>query len=230
MQYRDMSRDAVVAVEGDVLIGQQAIDAGLADGLGSEEGALARLKQQAAATKRTAAYRTYQEVSTMDWKQVFGGMFAAAAEVEGAPLAAASEQAAPLRTPEQPTPDPRVEQLQAQLATLQREATAARASAWVERVVRENRALPAESAELVAIYTQAATDDATSPLEGMARVARLEAQYAARPPHQLTTELLPDHVALSLDRRPQNDAASLAALRNMTELGRQAQALQAKSV
>lgn len=157
----------------------------------------------------------------MDWKTFWGGMFEASAEVEGTPLAAAIEQSAAtliVPQPQQAADDPRIAELEKQLAAMQTQAIEARAASFVSGLVANNRALPAEAAELSALYCQAAQDDAR---DNLGRVTRLETVYQARIPHQLTEELIPgEHTALNLDRAPQNSASSRQALLQMTPVGR----------
>jgi ClpP class serine protease len=221
IRNRSLTRTQVLSVEGGLCVGQQAIDAGLADTIGSEEAAIVALKAKATAARRPAYGSIRQEIGTMNWTEFWGGMFKASAESEGTPLQAAIEQsAATLRTPD-PTPpvdDPRIAELQKQLAEMQTQAIESKATAFVSSLIASNRALPSEAAELTALYTQAAQDDAK---DNLGRIARLETVYQARQPHQLTEELVPgEHTALSLDRAPVNSASSTQALMQMTALGR----------
>jgi signal peptide peptidase SppA len=221
MRNRSMTYDQVAATEGGLFVGQQAIDAGLVDSLGSEEQAISALRDKAAATRRPSYSTIRQESTPMNWKEFFGGMFEASAAIEGTPLQSAIEASAaqlrPIETQEVPD-DPRIAELQKQLGEMQRQSITSKAQAFVSSLVASNRALPAESAELIAIYTQAAQDDTK---DNLGRVARIEAVYQARVPHQLTEELVPgEHTALSLDRAPVNSASSVQSLMQMTTLGR----------
>lgn len=193
---------------------------------------------------------TPMQIFSKEW---WANLFAAQAEAEGTPIQAQVEQGArtvrisaqdlakieAAATSIQPVPaaapdadDPRIAELQAQIARLEKSEIESRAAAFTEQMVRENRAFPAEAAELTALYTRAALDDRASPAEGTTRVASLEGLYRARQPHQLTQEVMPDgqHAALTLDRQPSGlTEAGKAQLLSMTQLGRQTLARTTKS-
>src|SRR5262245_16651808 len=100
MRNRGMTRKQVLAVEGGLTIGGQAIGAGLADSLGSEAGALRALAQQIAATKRPAWSRPTFQGEAMKIRDIFGGFLAAAKEQgieieEEAPAAPVTPTAVP---------------------------------------------------------------------------------------------------------------------------------------
>jgi signal peptide peptidase SppA len=219
-QYRGITPEAVQAIGGDILVGQAAIDAGLADRLGSFEGVIAQLTEQAREPRRigpagrVAAQGTggiMAEQNLTRWQKFqawLGGEGDDSAFVpaqiasQGPPPAPASTAPAPVAASAQP--DPRVAELQAEIARMKaqegeraRGAIAGLATAFAEGEIRAGRALPAETEALVAAYTEAATDDLDHPrAEGQAtRVARLTERQAARPAHALTRELVPVRAA-----------------------------------
>lgn len=104
-------------------------------------------------------------------------------------LAAATAQAAELRT---------------QLARLQAERLTERADAFADQAIRASQMLPAVRAQLVAVYSQMAADDATSgPVAradgtSIARVELLAAFVEASPRHGLAVELLDPSQARAL--------------------------------
>lgn len=70
MRNRAMTRDQVLAIEGGMLVGQKAVDAGLADRLGSEEQAIQDLLARAKASSgpldaRTHFYAAFTQRSTV---------------------------------------------------------------------------------------------------------------------------------------------------------------------
>lgn len=216
---RQLSREQILAVEGGLLIGQHAIDAGLADRLGSEDLLLRELAVKAAARlpyqnppARLPGGSPLRMEDSMNWKDFWQGMFQSAAEAEGSPLAAAVEQprmvaisadqlarveaAAPLAAPAA-GPDPReaeIASLRERIAKQEAAAIQAKAEAFADAAIRANQAFPAERAALIRWYASAAQDDARDPWpeaqagEAASRVALLESDIAARPPHNLTTE------------------------------------------
>lgn len=211
--YRAMTPEAVAATEGDILIGQAAIDAGLADRLGSFEGVIAALQAKAREPRRMSSggRMAAQQEGTMTNEQPKRGRadrffawlagegddsaFAAAnIAADGGPSVPAVAPVAPVaQAPAQPHPE--VEAMRAELARLKaqsREGIPAAAAAFAEAEIRAGRALPVESDALAASYTEAAQDDADFPREGHAtRVERLIQRQAARPAHALTTESIP---------------------------------------
>ena len=252
---RGLTRDQVLAAEGGLLVGQQAVDAGLADALGSEEGALSALREQAAAnrrpavlitTRRPGAQEESMKVFSREW---WGALFSGAQDAQvsqAAPAGPAAEPAPPvpvmasllagepLRVAAAEEENYRAELRKAldeneRLRAAQQQASAQQAAqaaqAFAAEMVATRRALPAEQAALAALYAQAAADDAARPA-ATPRTDALRAAITARPPHQLTAELLDpaaDLSSLSLDRKP---PAAVAAERRQrllasTPLGRQ---------
>lgn len=125
----------------------------------------------------------------MNWKEFWGGLFQSAAEVEGAPIAAAIEQAVAADLAELVTPaqsareserEQRLAELERQLAEQQEREIQTRAAAFADGAIRNRQAMPAERESLISLYVQtAATEGGT---------AKLEAMVAARPQHSLTEE------------------------------------------
>jgi hypothetical protein len=217
-RYRGVSEDTVLADfgQGGVFVGQAAVDAGLVDRLGSYEGTIADLAARARPRMTTPGMpaRPHMEGNRMDFKAFWAGMFSAAKEAEAAeqPATAAEPPVTPAAGErmvdisafgEQPGtrqvaagPDPEVAALRAKLAELESEREAERAAALADKAgafadaqISAGVALPAERDALVALFTQAATDDRLAGGETV-RVSALTALFAARTPHALTTEIV----------------------------------------
>lgn len=145
----------------------------------------------------------------------------------------ADPPAATAPPPPPPAVDPEKEALRAALAQERASRIQAEAAAFADGEIAARRAYPAEREVIIAAYVQAAQEDITAPwpatlsVNGAAnRVALLQAQYGARPAHELTTETVggatviptssngdkPDAATMSEDRKQ--------ALLNMTHLGR----------
>jgi ClpP class serine protease len=208
---RNISVEAILAIAGGVLVGQDAIDAGLADRLGSEEGAIRDLAQRAARRKLfpvrlpNGVPITAQEEG-MKVSQFIAGIFKGAedAGIELEPDVAAEAPAQTTRaesataaantepTPEQAAQSARLAELEKKLAEQREQAIASQAAAFAVRAVRERRAYPAEHASLIALYVQAAQDDDRAPMSEAqkSRIAQIEASIAARPQHSLSAELI----------------------------------------
>lgn len=256
MRNRDMTRQQVLDIEGGLRIGEQAIAAKLADRLGSEDQLLRELGARALSrqpyispparvpggsplklttehTPMNLSQREQEFLASLLSEQTSGAAAPAArVRISEEDLARIQAAATPAEPPAPPADDPRIAELQAQIARLEKSEIESRAAAFTEQMVRENRAFPAEAAELTALYTRAALDDRASPAEGTTRVASLEGLYRARQPHQLTQEVMPDgqHAALTLDRQPSGlTEAGKAQLLSMTQLGRQTLARTTKS-
>jgi signal peptide peptidase SppA len=216
MRNRNLTREQVLAVGGGLLIGQQAIDAGLADRLGAEDQLMRELAAKAAERTpfllppaRVPGGHPLRMEASMDWKTFWNGMFSAAAEVEGTPAAAAVEQAAP-RTVQvgaeqlaraeaqaQSTDgrDAEMQALRERIAKQEAQQIAKDAALFADSAIRDRRAMPAERETLLRLYTAAAQDDARSPWpaptdagEAPSRVALLQADIATRPQHTLLEE------------------------------------------
>lgn len=205
---RGIDAAAVLAVAGGMLIGQKAVDAGLADMLGSEETVHAALALGALPTRRSIATPTHQEVVSMPsekkgfWAWVAGEPATAAApEAPAAPVpnsAPALQLSTQPAAPAQPTPDPQLAQLRAEITRLRGEQITKDAAAFAAAELAANRAYPAEQAALAALYAQLAADDAANPITAdataaqrpLARVDLLKAAYTARPAHTLSKPAL----------------------------------------
>lgn len=225
MRNRTMTRDQVLAVEGGLRIGEQAIAAGLADRLGSEDQLLRELAARASQrpplsvppVRVPGGSPLKFERTPMDWKAFWNGMFGAAAEAEGTPIAAQLEVAAPTtRTvqisaeqlaqieaaaaplaPQAAAVDPREERIAAlekQLTEQRTQQIQTAAVAFADGAIRSNQAYPSERTSLIRMYVAAAHDDDRDPWpeaqagEAGSRVALLQGQIAARPAHSLTAE------------------------------------------
>lgn len=239
MRNRNISRDQVLAVGGGLLIGQQAIDAGLADRLGSEDDTIRQLAEQAqdrmmpalAPAKAPMRRAETHRMNKNFWSNFFGGMFGAAAQAEGAPLAALIESSeeiqplamieasAPLRPQLDPVLQARMDALERQLAEEQTARLSAAAALFADGAVSSCKALPSERQHWYDAYLQAAQDDALHP---GGRTAHLEAILAERVPHALTEELVATTPAGPLPNNSTPETLSEerhAALLAMTPLG-----------
>jgi signal peptide peptidase SppA len=215
--YRGVTPERVAADfgQGDVLVGQKAVDAGLADRVGSFEGVIAELQARAREPRRMmgggrmaaqGGHMTQDQGRFQRFMAWLGGegddsAFAAANIAAAGPQP--DPEPAPLRLEHiggpalQPSrPDPEVERLRAQVARLEAAAARDAAVAWAGGEVAASRAVPAEFDALVESYATASADDAAHPrAEGQpSRVAQLAARQAARPRHSLTQELVPVRV------------------------------------
>jgi signal peptide peptidase SppA len=283
-RQRDVSAQQVLDDfgRGDVLVGQAAVQAGLADQLGTFEDTLAqlarRVEQPPLAARPAAARRQGGAMSFRD--KVMQWLGAGAPEEfeaeDAGPRAAGAEAGNPVLPPaatgmagqggsnrsappapqggtpmesQTPTPAPpapapapapeartnREAALEAEIARLRAEKITGEAAAFVERYLTAGKAFPAERDAILAVYTQAATDDAylgaVQQGDGRTttRVALLRAAFEARPEHQLTLERLPAHVhaalaGLAQSPKPEEqgtDPKTLEELLGMTALGAQ---------
>jgi len=215
---RGIDPAAVLAVAGGMLVGQKAVDAGLADMLGSEETVHAALAMGALPTRRSLATPLHQEVLAMPpekkgfWAWVTGDPATAAAPE--APTAPALE----LVTAElvSQAPDPDLARLRGEITRLRGAQITKDAAAFAAGELTARRAYPAEQDALVALYVQCAQDDLASPIADdgtgtqrpRSRVALLQAAYKDRPAHSLSTPLLP-HGGTTLPATENAEAAAL---------------------
>lgn len=203
--------------QGDVMVGERAIEAGLADRLGTLEGLLAEMLAKPADhwfPRAEGAPQVLREKgSDMNLKEKI--MAILTGETDDAPKSedgtapkAGSDSSAPSSEAilaAQREADKARKQAQEAQAALDRERAerlSADAARFADAEIAANRALPAERENLKRLYQQASLADASAPVEGVSRVADLKAFYGARAPHALTEELAPatppaDAVALS---------------------------------
>jgi len=167
--------------KGGTLIGQKAVDAGMADRLGSYEEVLADL------SGRKPRLETSNLMSL---------------NLKTTPDAASAGTAAetPLVIPFDKTPeyqamaaklaaqDSALAQLKKIAADARKDAIKAQAMSFVQSEFAASRIVPAESATLQALYTQLALDDDAAPLATGSRVESLRAFCSNRPKHALTRE------------------------------------------
>jgi signal peptide peptidase SppA len=79
---------------------------------------------------------------------------------------------------------------EAALAATRTELVETQANAFIESEVKAGRMLPAEKDSFKSVFVQAASDDNASPLESGSRVESLKATQASRKPHGLTDEVI----------------------------------------
>ena len=124
-------------------------------------------------------------------------------QIDPAHLAQA-EAHAPVRAP-----DPRTAELEAEIAKLRKQQIDQAAIHFADTLITtDHKALPAERAQLINLYTQAAQDDAAHPLASGSRVTLLQELTQARPAHALTTELVPNAQLVALTGSTAVDGSS----------------------
>jgi len=207
---RRLTAEQILAVEGGMLIGEAAVAAGLADMIGSEEGAVQALLSGAITmpnlrAKRTAFSlpstqgRAQQEVLPMavDQKGFWAGFFGGAKDagiITEAETAIGAQAAAPPPQAQQQRaePDPQVARLQAELTKLRAEQIQKDAAAFAASEMGANRAQPAEKEPIAALYARLAEVDAEHPRQDgqPSCVTLLTAAYTARPAHSLSKSLI----------------------------------------
>ena len=200
MRNRGMTYAQVTAIGGGLLIGQQAIDAGLADQLGSEEGLIRDLQTGVwqAPTQREEPMPAEQKDTTGKPASSSGSGFWAWINGSGTPTNppdAPQREPAPTATAHTPpATDPareaEIATLRAQLATVRQAQIDTAAAAFITQELGAGRLLPAEQQAVTALYTRLAQLDAAHPAaEGQPTGVQLLTQaYAARPARQLTQE------------------------------------------
>lgn len=218
MRNRNISRQQVLAVEGGMVVGAQAVVAGLADSLGSEDQVMRALAEQVQqrtflslppARVPSGSPLRMENAMQIFSKEWWSNLFAAQAELEPPVLTAAIEpralesgevlESAPLpptsaaRVVQSAEPNlfaTRLKELETQIAEQQTQARQAQAAAFADGAVRARQAMPSERQALYNAYIQASEDDGARPLE-TSRVSQIEALVKSRTPHSLTEELLP---------------------------------------
>ena len=205
-EYRDTTPEKVASDfgQGGVLVGQKAVDAGMADRVGSFESVLEELAAHGRPGVPGRAGASANGPAAEGNKLMFGFSFKPKADgsIAVEPLASEADNAAARITAAEPlkpaAPSAEAQAAAAQIEAMRREMTqlnarliATKADGWYNALFASRLIVPAEKADAVAAYTQAAIDDAVSPLaDGKTRVSLVEGIFKARTPHTLTREQL----------------------------------------
>jgi hypothetical protein len=200
-----VSADDVIGFGGGALVvGQQAVDAGLCDKLGTFESVIADLIGQAETPDPTGIFSgaaagtigqaddLSQEVNMTLIDRIRSAM-GAAAEVE---IPESHAAAPPPVAPE--TNEWQERALAAERLAMEAHAQVAQAQAAAFLAGAADRITPAERPGLTEQYLLAAEDDVRAPLPGRSRVDRLQESIQARPPHGLLRQQMPDNARVSL--------------------------------
>lgn len=219
--YRGLTPDAVAALGGDVLIGQAAIAAGLADRLGSFEAVVAELQQRARTPRRidsasriaaqhTGGEMTDQQGRMQRFMAWLGGegddsAFTAANIAASGPI----EEQNPPPVAASSAAEEELTRLRDENTRLRQEAAASaaatltmQATEFADGLIRDARLLPAQRDALIAAYQQSARADAALDASG-AQTPTLDALrtlYTAAPAHRFTEELVPATATIVTNR------------------------------
>lgn len=211
-RHRDVSVETVLSDfgQGDVLIGQAAIQAGMADRLGSLESLISELtsgykpdtpkpKPQAEALPSSEGSMNVNELKAGLASLL--GLSAAAPDPAipgtGAAPATPTAETAPSAANEigvdalLKAKDAEIASLRASLAKQAQSDATPGIDAFLASEVKARRVLPNEQPALRSLLLQAASDDASSPLASGSRLGSIQASISARPGHNLTGEAIP---------------------------------------
>jgi ClpP class serine protease len=206
---------------GGLFIGQQAVDAGLADTVGSFEQTLRDLAEQTAQAPAAPPARPAGpgRKHAMGMREKFfawlDGIEAEASSDQEAAIVSDTQNPpalpAPSSKPAASADDGELQRVRAELRASQAEAERLKiariqdlAASFAAQSIGAEKAFPIEREALIAVYVQAALDDAKAG-DGANRVSLLEAVYAVRPAHALTREQL-NPAALQILRQQETTA------------------------
>ena len=221
-RFRSVSEEKVLSDfgQGGILMGEEAVSAGMADRTGNCEDLI---KELAETGRSSYTSRFYSAHATADdtkgkamsfWDKMKTLFQEAGIDPDapnagastGTPAAVAPVAASPAAAVN-PQPSAREKELEDQLTAERSQRIRTEAQAFADGEVAANRALPSESAAIVAQYLRAAEDDAANPVqavsfaleaaegnepvkfEASSRVEAFKAGFSARTPHTLTQEL-----------------------------------------
>lgn len=217
---REVSIETVLSDfgQGGVMVGQRAIDAGLADRLGSFEQLISELsvgtwKRKQKPMKATSAAIEEGETGMTD--ETFLAKLKAAFGF-GEPKASLE----PSTVAAEPEADDEAARWKADAMKLRaerRERIEADASAYATQLLKTAKALPFQAAQIAEDYVLAATDDLDSPLAEGSRLAKLKARHEAMSAHSLLTETVPSERVTALLPDKADDQAA-ATEKRRTEL------------
>lgn len=205
--------------QGGVLVGNDAVKAGMAHRTGSLEQLVRELARNNKPRAGSVGAETSEGEMDMNFKEkvkelaVSLGFSVAETEIAPEVVAEESEAAPEASTPApEPAPEAPSADLAAERAKIDAERNemfASKAKNFVAAEVAASRLLPAEAASFEASYLQALKDDHAHPIAGYSRVSGLETAQASRQPHHFQKETIaPDatYQVLSGDASP--DAVS----------------------
>lgn len=207
-ENRDMAPEKVISDfgEGGLLIGQAAVDVGMADRLGSLEQLISELSNGGPAgsslsIKRGGAVAGHREIPKMQFsiKSVLDALRRSgnSGVIDLEPAEAGVEAA------ENNGPTARELELEARikaLLTKHKTALAAEAGAWFDAQVKAEKIEPTEKAAYVAFYVEVSRLDAEQPIAGFSRLGSFKAGVEARKPSGVTTESIPTDAASVADQ------------------------------
>lgn len=196
---RGVTPDAVINEfgQGGVMVGAKAVDAGLADRLGSFEQIVSELAAgnwRKKGKTNMAAQTEAAEENTMTIQEIKAAFsevlstFRAKAEEAAAPIETASTDQLAQERAARERAEADALALRQRLVTQAAEAAQTAAETFADEQTAAGRMYPAERQALLAQYTQAAADDVASPLANGSRVATLRALIETRPANGLTQE------------------------------------------
>jgi signal peptide peptidase SppA len=213
--------------QGAVLVGQKAVDAGLADRMGSFEEVVADLaagKKPRRYKPKMAAEIEAAEEEEMTIAERFEAMKTRLIDAIKGEVADASDKSAAQAADEAKAAEAQAksaeedaakiaaaeaenERLRKQLAAEHEEKTRAEADAFVKAQIAAGHLFPAEAQPTVTQYLLAAADDDARPLKEGSRVASLRAMIESRPSNKLTQELTagPADKVLKADENSQTE-------------------------
>lgn len=223
---RGVTPDAVINEfgQGGVMVGAKAVDAGLADRLGSFEQIVSELAAgnwRKKSKPQHAAEDSIQpeaaEGHDMDLIAKIKALVNGEAEEPGATAAATIEETQKAQLAQERAARERAEAdalaLRQQLATQAAEAAQTAAETFADEQTAAGRLYPAERQALLAQYAQAAADDVASPLANGSRVATLRALIETRPANGLTQERVGGETSTRTLRADENAQTELSAER-----------------
>lgn len=194
---------------GGLKVGQAAVDAGMADRLGSLEQLISELSNGGpAGSSLPIKHGGAADAGSKDQKMKvpFASFFASWAKGgfgETVDLDEAASSPEVIKNNEVLVAralggDPEVTTLKAKIAELeaaQSKGQEAEAVAWFQAHVKEGKAIPAEQEAYVFMYTESARLDASNPQPKLSRLGTLKASFEGRKPSGVTTESIPTDAA-----------------------------------
>lgn len=198
---RDMTVEKVQSLAGGILVGQKAVDFGLADRIGSLESVIAELNDGGrVGSGRAKTLTSERKDDPMSWNaKTLKAWFTSGMPENFDPSAAANDGAGAATPPAQAQAQPQasgptrkdLDEANRQLALLKVETFQLKAENFYNALFAANLIVPAERDPLIGAFVQASIDDMLSPLaEGKTRVSLVQDVFKARTAHTLDKEQL----------------------------------------
>jgi signal peptide peptidase SppA len=223
--------------QGGVFVGQQALDAGMVDAIGSYESTIAIMSELTKSQNKNIQ-EVKKEAKSMSFREDLMAFLQGHANDDETPVATNIVPVTPVAANNSTTSidtnaQEQLRSVQEENRRLRLERYQAEATGFADTLIASNQAFPAEREPIIKLFVQASFDDQTfgaSSDTGTSRIEMLKAVMAVRPKHVLTAEQLGpalrefasvNAAPKAVDPNTPLDEDQMAEMLSKTDLGRE---------